>query len=152
MGAIVNQISRRQAVICSMASAILAALPVSQGRAARLTPMKGSWRGVFRGVTLNLVILQDWHFSEQEVSGNIMTMQTGMIRETGEGVITFDIEDWEPKTRMVFHPTGTVGGYNTEERNSKPPGGTYRVSFNGNNVMIFEDLRWGGTVTYYRVH
>lgn len=60
------------------------------------------------------------------------------------------IEDWQPKTMHVHHGTGTTGGCYTNESAARPPGGTYRVTFQGPNQLVMQSLTMGGSVTWYR--
>lgn len=138
---------------CSAVLAIAAAMAIAAGGAAHAqgSGMAGSWRGFAQGVTFNLVVGADGSFSEQEVMGPMMTMQTGVIQPTGPGVVTFVVRDWEPKSHPVYHPTGTVGGYTTQEPNARPPGGTWRVRFEDPNVMTLQDVNLGGSVTFQRL-
>ncbi|HWA59957.1 MAG TPA: hypothetical protein VG939_01210 [Caulobacteraceae bacterium] len=127
-------------------AAVLAATPA----AAQVAQMTGAWRGYAQGVTFNLVVEPNGRFSEQEIMGQMMTMQTGHIQPLGGDLVAFVVEDWQPRTRPVYHPTGTVGGYYTQEPNAKPPGGTWRILFNGPRSMTMRDARLGGQVTFTR--
>ena len=66
-------------------------------------------------------------------------------------MITFVINDWQPRSQNVYHATGTVGGYFTREPTAEPPGGTYRLSFNSPNSVTMQDVAMGGVITFQRV-
>lgn len=115
----------------------------------------GSWRALANiggaPVEFDLVMQPNGAYSETERSGSMMTMQTGEVRQAGPGMIIFVVEDWQPRTMPVYHATGTVGGYYTQEPTSKPPGGTWRIQFNGPNSVTMQDANLGGVLTFSRV-
>ena len=55
------------------------------------------------------------------------------------------------KTRSIYHATGTVGGYYTQEPIAKPSGGAWRVVFTSPNTVTLQDVRMGGSVNLQRV-
>jgi hypothetical protein len=112
--------------------------------------LTGSWRGSYMGIAINLVVSPDQRFSEQEIS-TVTTMQQGQIVPAGPGLLSFVVETWAPRTMPVYHPVGTSGGYWTEQPTTKPPGGTYRVTFNSANSMTMQDVSMGGSITFQRV-
>lgn len=113
----------------------------------------GGWRSVIvlngAEITINLVMQPDMRFSEQETSYAGMTMQTGTYF-VNAGEVTLNVEDWEPKTHSVYHPTGTTGGYYTQEPSARPPGGTYQVQFPSANIMMMRDVNFGGEARFDR--
>ena len=133
------------------AGAALMVLAAAPGAEAQGPSLSGTWQGVYQGVAFELVVQPDGAFSETERAGQMMTMQTGVIRATGPGVITFVVEDWQPRTMPQYRPTGTVGGYYTQEPTSKPPGGTYRIRFNSPNSVTMQDVSMGGVIVFQRV-
>jgi hypothetical protein len=113
--------------------------------------MAGSWQGTFQGITVRLVVTPQMGFSEQQIMGQLMTMQSGEIRAAGPGLVAFVVEDWQPRTMPRYHPTGTVGGYYTQEPMAKPPGGVWRITFQGADAMTMQDARLGGVILMRRV-
>jgi hypothetical protein len=114
--------------------------------------LTGSWRGQAMGVTFTLVVTPDQRFSQQQINGTLMTAQQGRIVPAGPGMVSFVVEAWSPQTMPVYHPTGTVGGYYTQEPTSPPPGGTWQVTFTSPDAMIMHDVQMGGSITMLRVH
>jgi hypothetical protein len=129
----------------------LALLTFGSAAGAQEPSLVGSWRGFAQGLTFNLVIGADGSYSEQAIAGSLMTLQQGHIQVVGPGMITFIVEDWEPKTQPVYHPTGTVGGYYTDEPVAKPPGGTWRIQFTSPDSFTMEDVNFGGVIVFNRV-
>lgn len=115
----------------------------------------GSWRAMAAPggvpVEFDLVVQPSGAYSETERSASLMTMQTGEVRQAGPGMIAFVVEQWAPQTMPVYHPTGTVSGYYTQEPTSKPPGGVWRLTWNGPNSVTMQDVDLGGAVTFQRV-
>jgi hypothetical protein len=134
----------------AFALGLIATLAAGLTTAQGLPPMTGKWRGVYQGVTVDLLVTPDGRFSEQQRMGQMMTMQTGVIRPLGPNVVAFVVEDWQPRTRPVYHPSGG-GGYTTQEANAKPPGGTWRVRLDGQGDMTMQDTRLGGAITFHRM-
>ena len=117
--------------------------------------LAGTWRAMAAPggvpVEFDLVVQPSGAYSETERSASAMTMQTGEVRQVGPGVIIFVVEDWQPRTMPQYHPTGTVGGYYIQIPTSKPPGGTWRIQFNGPNSVTMQDANLGGVLTFQRV-
>ena len=128
----------------------LCAFLIAAPAVAQVAQMAGTWNGTYMGVALRLIVGPDGRFSEVERSPTVMTMQTGHLRSFQKGVVSFVVEDWEPRTMPVYHPTGTVGGYTTQQPTNKPPGGTYRITFQGANQFTMQDVNMGGVVTFHR--
>jgi hypothetical protein len=128
---------------------VLAVHPVH----AQTSPLVGSWRGYVDlnglSVTLDLVLQADGHYSEQEVSAYGGTMQIGSWF-AGNGMLQLRVEDYEPKQHMVYHGTGTTGGYTTMEPSAPPPGGTYSVQMLSQDSFVLQDQ--GGSVRFDRVY
>ena len=118
---------------------------------ASLASLAGSWQGSADGVSFQLIVQPNGAYSEIQTMGALMTQQTGVIQQTGPGVVTFVVQDWSPKTQPVYHATGTVGGYDTQQPVGKPPGGTWQVQFDGPNAFSLKDVNLGGIVAFSRV-
>ena len=110
----------------------------------------GTWQGMAEGVAITLTILPDGRFNQQAASGGMMTFLSGRVVQDGPNMFTLDVQDWQPKTENVYHPTGTTGGYYTQELVAKPPGGTWRVSFASPDMMTMQDVNMGGMITMER--
>jgi hypothetical protein len=133
------------------AGAVLLTLVATPAAHAQGASLVGTWQGLYQGIGFQLVVQPNGAFSETERSATMMTMQTGVIQTTGPGMITFVIQDWQPRTQNIYHPTGTVGGYYTQEPTARPPGGTYRIRFNSPNSVTMQDVTMGGVITFQRV-
>jgi hypothetical protein len=122
---------------------------------AQVNPFVGTWQGVAvvngTSINFNLVMGPDQRYSQQLQSGSLMTMESGHYTITNQNVIVFQVEDWQPKTLPVYHPTGTVGGYYTQDPAPKPPGGTFRFQFNSPGSVSLQDVNFGGNITFNRV-
>jgi len=133
-----------------------AALALAAGGAhAQVASLVGSWRAFANiggaQVVFELVVQPNGAYSETQRSATLMTMQTGEVRQAGPNLVAFVVEDWRPRTMPVYHPTGTVGGYYTQQPTSKPPGGVWRIRFNGRNSVTMQDANLGGVITFTRV-
>jgi hypothetical protein len=111
----------------------------------------GTWSGYFSGVTLTFALSPDFRYSEQNVAGSMQTSESGNYRLSPQDVIIFQVEDWYPKTQSVYHPTGTVGGYYSQEPVPRPPGGTYHYIFTSANSVTLTDLNTQASVTLMRM-
>ena len=118
---------------------------------AQQNSLVGQWRGVFRGITLTIVIQPNGQYSQLAQSGTMMTQQSGPYKLVVPNTIIFSVTNWAPKTQQIYHPTGTVGGYYTTEVVAKPPGATDKYVFNGPNTIILTDQMAGGSITLTRV-
>ncbi|MGB7769233.1 MAG: hypothetical protein WBN22_10330 [Verrucomicrobiia bacterium] len=120
---------------------------------AQQNPFVGGWRSIVvtngMEITISLVMRPDMRFSEQEASYVGVTTQTGTY-VVNAGELTLNIEDWQPKTHEVYHPTGTTGGYYTDEPSPQPPGGTYQVQFLSANRMVMREVNFGGEARFDR--
>jgi hypothetical protein len=134
-----------------VAAGALALLIFGSAAGAEEPTLVGSWRGFAQGVTFNLVVDADGSYSEQAIAGSVMTLQQGHYQFVAPGIVTFVVEEWEPKTQPVYHPTGTVGGYYTDEPVAKPPGGTWRIQFTSPDSFTMQDVNFGGVVVFHRV-
>jgi hypothetical protein len=66
-------------------------------------------------------------------------------------LVTFVVQDWRPRTMSVYRPNGAVGGYYSQQPTSKPPDGTWRMTWRGPNSVVLQDAVFGGAVTFNRV-
>jgi len=96
--------------LIAMVVAIVAAL-AAPAASAQQNPFVGTWRAMFNGTTINLVMGADMSYSEQEGNGSLLTMQTGKYVLSAPDLVIFQVIDWQPRTMPVYHPTGTTGGY-----------------------------------------
>jgi hypothetical protein len=119
--------------------------------AAQQNDFVGQWRGVASGMTITLVVQPNGRFTMTEQAGTLMTQQSGPYKLVAPNTIVFTVEDWQPRTMPVYHPTGTVGGYYTQEPTAKPPDGLYSYVFNGPNTVVLTDQVMHGTITMNRV-
>ena len=131
-------------------------LPVTLALSAVAAPAQqnslvGQWRGVFKGITLTIVIQPNGQYSQLAQSGTLMTQQSGPYRLVAPNTIIFSVTNWAPKTQQIYHPTGTVGGYYTTEVVAKPSGATDTVVFNGPNTITLTDQMTHGSITMTRV-
>jgi hypothetical protein len=118
---------------------------------AQQNKLVGKWQGVFRGITLTIVIQPNGQYSQLAASPTAQTMQSGPYKLLAPNTIHFAVTDWAPKTSQVYHPTGTTGGYYTAEPVPTPPGATDTFVFNGPNSMTLTDRMTGGSITMNRV-
>lgn len=133
---------------------LMALLAFGSAARAQEPALVGSWRGSAPsapGVTFNLVVGADHSYSEQAVAGSLMTLQQGHYQVVAPDVVTFVVEEWKPRTYSVYHPTGTVGGYYTDEPVAKPPGGTWRIQFTSPDSFTMQDVNFGGMAVFNRV-
>jgi hypothetical protein len=138
-------------ITSKVAALVAAAAFVLAAGAAHAQSLTGSWRGVAMGVLFQLTVQPDRAYIESQSNGTLMTQQSGTIQAAGPGMIGFTVVDWQPKTMPQYHPTGTVGGYYTQVPTSRPPGGVWRLQFNGPNAFTLTDVRLGGSITFTRV-
>jgi len=137
--------------IKSKAAALAAATAfILAAGAAHAQSLAGSWRGVAMGVAFQLTVQPNGAYIETETKGALMTQQSGAIQPAGAGMIGFTVVNWAPRTMPQYHPTGTVGGYYTQVPTSRPPGGVYRIVWNGPNAFTLTDVRLGGSITFIR--
>jgi opacity protein-like surface antigen len=122
-----------------LAGAVLAAAVALGASVAQAQSLTGSWQGFAQGIQFNLVVQPNGAYSETQRSGSLMTMQTGVIQSAGAGEIAFVVQDWQPR-QMPY--TGQLA--------AKPPGGIWRIQFNGPNSVTMQDVRLGGSVTFTR--
>ena len=132
------------------ALAAAAAFVLAAG-AAQAQSLTGSWRGAAMGMFVQLTVQPGGRYIETQRSGAIMTQQSGEVRPAGPGLVAFTVEDWRPRTMPRYVPTGSSGGYWIQTPTTRPPGGVWRMRFNGPNSVTFTDARLGGSITYTRV-
>ena len=91
---------RRVALSAVFLATLLGLCPTS----AQQNPFVGSWRGVTQvngaAIVFNLVMGPDLRYSEQLTMRGYMTMQTGHYAIPTRNVIAFQVEDWQPRTRL----------------------------------------------------
>lgn len=126
-------------------------LPGNRGANTNSNSLVGQWRGVYRGITLTMVIQPNGQYTQTAQSGSVMTLQSGTYKLIPPNTIGFVVIDWQPKTMSVYHPTGTVGGYYTQEPLAKPPGSVDTYVFKGANTVVFTDQMMHGSITFTRV-
>jgi hypothetical protein len=122
-----------------LSGAVLAAAVTLAASAAQAQSLTGSWQGFAQGIQFNLVVQPDGAYSETQRSGSLMTMQEGVIQSAGAGEIAFVVQNWQPQQEPY-----------TGQQTTKPPGGIWRVQFNGPNSVTMQDARLGGVVTFTR--
>jgi len=119
--------------------------------AAQQNSLVGQWRGVYNGITLTIVIQPNGLYTQTAQSGTLMTQQSGPYKLVAPNTIIFSVTNWAPRTQQIYHPTGTVGGYYTNEPTAKPPGATDSYVFNGQNTVTLTDQMMHGSITLTRV-
>lgn len=119
--------------------------------AAQENSLVGTWRGVYQGITLTIVIQADGQYTQTAQSGTLMTEQSGPYQLSAPNTIVFSVTNWSPRTQQIYHPTGTVGGYYTSEPTAMPPGATDSYVFNGPNTLTLTDQVMHGSITLTRV-
>jgi len=119
--------------------------------AAQQDDFVGQWRGAASGMTITLVVQPNGRFTMTEQSGTLMTQQSGPYKLVAPNTIVFTVADWQPRTMPVYHPTGTVGGYYSQEPMAKPPDGLYSYAFNGPNAVVLTDQVMHSSITMNRV-
>ena len=112
--------------------------------------LMGKWEGstVVNGqrYSFTMTITAGNHYIETAQAGTLMTTQSGTYVFTN-GLLVRNVTDWEPKQQMVVNPP-----YGTRSVPvARPPGGSFRVTFNGPNTMVLQDTKLKGTLTYQRV-
>jgi hypothetical protein len=80
-----------------------------------------------------------------------MTEQSGPYKLFAPNTIVFSVTSWAPKTMPVYHPTGTVGGYYTQQPMAKPSGATDTYVFKGADTVVLTDQMTHGSITMTRV-
>ena len=139
----------------ALSTVLLSALAGLAAASAQQNPFVGGWQGVANvngvAITFNLVMGADYRYSEQQVMGPYVTMQTGRYGFPNQNVIAFQVEDWQPRTRSVYHPSGTTGGYYSQEPVARPPGGVFRFQFASAQSFTLQDVNLGGVITFNRL-
>ena len=111
----------------------------------------GQWRGVYSGITITITIQPNGQYTQTAQSGTIMTEQSGPYKLFAPNTIVFSVTSWAPKTMPVYHPTGTVGGYYTQQPMAKPSGATDTYVFKGADTVVLTDQMTHGSITMTRV-
>ncbi len=146
-----NHAARLTAILFHCRIVLPAALALGALAAQAQNSLVGQWRGVFRGITITIVIQPNGQYSQLAQSGTLMTQQSGPYKLVAPNTIIFSVTNWAPKTQQIYHPTGTVGGYYTTQPTAKPPGATDAYVFNGPNTMTLTDQMTHGSITMTRV-
>jgi len=118
---------------------------------AQTNPFVGGWSGVFQGITISYIMDANFNYSNRDVAGALQTTQSGKFRLAAPNEIVFEVVDWAPKTQAVYHPTGTTGGYYTQQPMPKAVGGSFSYVFTSANTVVFTDLATHGVLTLNRV-
>jgi hypothetical protein len=113
--------------------------------------LTGQWRGVYNGITITVVIEPTGQYTQTAQSGTLMTLQSGPYKLVAPNTIIFCVTSWQPRTMPVYHPTGTVGGYYTQEPMAKPPDVTNTYVFKAANTVVFTEPATHGSITMTRV-
>jgi hypothetical protein len=119
---------------------------------AQQNSLVGQWRGASNGITLTVVIQPNGQYSQVAQSSTLMTQQSGPYKLIAPNTVIFSVTDWAPKTMPVYHPTGTQGGYYTNEPMAKPPDVNDSYVFNGPNTLTLTDQIYHVSITMTRVH
>jgi hypothetical protein len=124
---------------------------VATAAAAQQDSFVGTWRGVSNGITLTVVIQPDGQYFQTAQSSTLTTQQSGPWKLVAPNTIIFSVTNWAPKTMPVYHPTGTVGGYYTQEPMVKPAAVMDAYVFNGPNTLTLTDQVYHVSITMMRV-
>jgi hypothetical protein len=127
----------------------VAGLVVTPISSAQPNPFQGSWQATYQGIQVTMTMDANMRYQQTLAAAVGQTWQTGHYTVAG-GILNLDVDNWEPKTRNVYVPTGTVGGYYLPEANARPAGGTFRYHFDGPDMLTLHDANLGGTITYTR--
>ncbi len=111
----------------------------------------GSWRASIYGLSDALIMQPNGRYTETMLGPAGMTQETGIYTFGQPNMIFFRPLDWSPKTKPVYHPQGTVGGYVTHEPLRPPPGNTCRFQFQNRMTVSLQCLSLrGATIVYHR--
>lgn len=111
----------------------------------------GTWQTTIYGMTDTLMIGPNGQYTETAMGPGGLTQETGFYTLMGQNIISFRPVDWNPKTKSVYHGTGSVGGYVTQEPVAPPPGNTCEYQFNGPGLLMMQCQNVPGvTITYQR--
>jgi hypothetical protein len=142
---------RRQVVLAAITlAASMAAGAHAAPAVAQTQSLVGDWRGAYHGVNFRLVVEQGGAYAQTERMSRAVTAQRGVIQIAGPDTIIFVVQDWAPKMQNIYHPSGMTGGFWATGPVDKPPGGTYRVTFNSPNSITLKDVNLGGVITFQR--
>jgi len=111
---------------------------------AQQSPLVGHWRGVDRGVTLNLVIQTDGQFNEHLRFGTQTIRQSGHVKLLGTDGIAFVTA---PSASPINLNTPPGGGSSA----SQPLGTVDTYVFSSVNRIIFTNRKTHNSVTLNRV-
>jgi hypothetical protein len=111
----------------------------------------GTWRGTYQNITFTIVIQPNGQYTQTAQSGSLMTEQSGPYTLAAPNTIIFSVTNWAPKAQKIYHPTGTTGGYYTDQVVAKPPGATDSYVFRNANTLVLTDQMTHGSITLTRV-
>ena len=136
------QFMRRWGILLGMALAA----PLIAGAQ---SPYDGVWRATLaaNGQRCSVdLVMRVGEYSELLRCGSLMTRQVGTYVVSG-GLLIRQVVNWAPRTMPVYDIY--IGWH--DEPTSKPPGGSYQVTFLSRDSMTWRDVNFGGTITFYRV-
>lgn len=114
---------------------------------AQNNPMIGVWQAQVNDVSggpqqVTVVIQANGTYSEQWRGANNLLTNTGRWSVVQGNIVRFEIVDWQP--RQWCGPLGCT-------QIQRPPGSTVRVTFQGNNTLVAQNLDGNGGIIYQRV-
>ncbi len=131
----------------------LLAVALAAPAVASAQSMDGRWQAALMlngyRCTFDLV-MNAGRYREVVQSGGLMTMQSGIYTLSGN-VLVRTVLDFEPKYRYVVDARSRHGRGGHYERNATPPGGSFTVTFISPDAMHWQDVNFGGTITFQRV-
>lgn len=140
-----------------------------QSSKATQSSLVGQWRTVMLGdVTVTITIQANGQYMQVGVpqNGGTQTAQGGPYSLVAPNTIVFAVNDWSPKTRMIYVPDpgpvpsvpnpvgpypGPQGPQWQEEAMPRPPGSRYAYVFNGPNTVTLNNEQARETITFTRV-
>ena len=123
--------------ICSLAFLLTLAM-IASSSFAQQNPFVGTWIATTAEATTTFVMEANSHYSAKHVSGPYTTFDSGSYVINGD-FISFNVEDWAPKTQPIYQPQGTTGGSYVQQPTSKPSGAIYQFHFlSGDSIMFIE--------------
>ena len=108
-------------------------------------PLVGTWRSSVITQAgqqqVEVVIQANGTYSQQWRGRNILNTFTGRWRDMGNGIVRFDIDDWQPKEWCG--PLGCT-------KILRPPGTTARIQFQGANRFRATPMDGSAALVYQR--
>jgi hypothetical protein len=142
-----KRITLASSLALSVAVAVLV-IAIPPARAA--SSIVGTWQGNFAAngtpCSVQSIYQSNGTYSELLHCGSMMTRQSGTY-VFHDGLLVRSVTDWDPRRQWVV---GACVGCGYWETLAKPPGGSYRVNFNGANSMTLHDVNLGGVLTMHR--